>query len=325
MSAGSNSIKNPQPTIIRLFGVEHDKYSVEKTKKELTEFISDDTDAIFFEAPPDQDLREGEGIPEPGYFVTSFFCQPFLRNPSFVVYLLLIGLFPNLVKDLYQNQKISSAKPWEWKVGQRKVSEWDASMQIADEFDIPLIKVGKPLPEVISAQEFYWFPISWAFLIFSSYAILYLLHLAAVGSTIVLTIILLIFLMLTAAAAFKGLIVQWRRVGAFGAIYLVLIVMSSYFVVQGPAFASYIIGVIGGVLGLYLPASMVLRAFIFLPFMKSTINERNTYMMKRIIDQSESNGYSDVCVVTGAGHLDNLVKLCDIRGVEYPEPFDMRS
>lgn len=324
MASGSNSVKSSLPSIIRLFGVEHDKYSVSKTKRELEEFISEDTEAIFFEAPSTEDLREGEGIPEPGYLLTSFFSQPFLRNPSFVVHLLLMGLFPNLIKDMYQNREIRYAKPWEWKVGRRKVSEWDASFKISEDLEIPLIKVDKPLPKVILDQDFIWAPISWAFLIILGYVLSYLLKLAAVGSAVVLIIFLMIFLTILVAVRIKGQKVQWKRVAGAVGIYLVIIGMAFYFVVQGPVLASYIIGVIGGVIALYLPTSMALRVLIFQPFIKSTISERNIYMMKKIIDESESNEYSEVCVVIGAGHLENFKKLCDICGIDYPEPVDMR-
>lgn len=314
-----------RPSTIRLFGVEHDEYSVSKTKEELEAFIRDETEAIFFEAPNDDELRDGEGLPEPGYRVTSFFWQPFRRNPGFVVYILLVGLVPTLIKDLYYERTLQSLKPWNWNVGRRIVSEWEAATEIADQRDIPLIKVDKPLPAVINNQANQWTPISALVFLVVSLILGYIAWIAAVDSAFVMWIYLAIFLAILAVARLKGHTVHWRQVAALVAIYLVLIILTSYFVVEGPKLGSYIIAGLATAIVVYYPTIITLHVCIYLPFIKATNDERNTYMMQQIINVAEKEDYTDVCVIIGASHLDHFEDLCDIRDVTCPEPVDMQT
>jgi hypothetical protein len=310
---------------IRLFGVEHDEYSVSETKEELASFISEDTEVIFFEAPNDDNLREGEGIPEPGYHMTSFFWRPFLRNPSFVIYLLLVGLIPNLLKELYRERTLASLNPWTWKVGRRIVSEWNAATDLADQRGIPLIKVDKPMSDVICDQENHWTPLSVIFLVGLLLVLGYIAWIAAIGSVIVMWVYLAFFLVFLVIARFKGYTVNWRQVAVAVGVYFLLILLASYFVVEGPKLGAYIIAELATITVLYVLAIMTLRVCIYLPFIKATNDERNTYMMQQIIETAQEEDYTDVCVVIGASHLDHFEDPCDIRDVTCPEPVDMRT
>lgn len=314
-----------RPSTIRLFGVEHDEYAISKTKDELEAFLEDEMEAIFFEAPNDDDLREGEGLPEPGYRVSSFFWQPFLRNPGFVVYLLLVGLVPTLIKDLYYERTLQSLKPWTWNVGRRIVSEWEAATELAEQRNIPLIKVDKPLPAVISDQANHWTPISALVLLVVSLVVGYVAWIAAVGSAFVMWIYLALFLAILVVARLKGRSVKWRQVAAVVTVYLILIFFTSYFVVEGPKLGSYVIAELATAIVVYYPTLIALHGCIYLPFIKATNDERNTYMMQQIIDEAEKNDYTDVCVIVGASHLDHFEDLCDIRDVTCPEPVDMHT
>lgn len=314
-----------RPSTVRLFGVEHDEYSVSKTKERLESFISEDTEAIFFEAPNDDDLREGEGIPEPGYHITSFFWRPFLRNPSFVIYFLLVGLIPNLLKELYQERTFASPNPWTWKVGRRIVSEWNAATDLAEQRDIPVIKVDKPMPDVIRDQKNHWTSISTIFLLGLLLVLGYIAWFAAIVSVIVMWVYLALFLAFLAIARLKGYTINWRQVAVAVGVYFLLILLASYFVVKGPKLGAYFIAELATIIVLYLLAVMTLQVCIYLPFIKATNDERNTYMMQQIIETAQKEDYTDVCGVIGASHLDHFKDLCDIRDVTCPEPVDMRT
>jgi len=188
MNETGGTATDRRPSTIRLFDVEHDEYSASKAKEELEASIKEGTEATFFEVPNDEDLREFEELPEPGYRVSSFFWRPFLRNPGFVVYLLFVGLVPTLIKDLYHERTLQSLKPWTWNVGRRIVSEWEATTDLADQRNIPLIKIDKPLPAVISDQANHWTPISVLVLLVVSLVLGYVAWIAAVGSVFVMWI-----------------------------------------------------------------------------------------------------------------------------------------
>lgn len=314
-----------RPFTIRLFGVEHDEYSVSRTKAELESFLSEDTEAIFFELPNDEDLDEGEGLPEPGYHLISFFWRPFLRNPSFVTYLFLVGLIPNLLKAIYQERTFASLNPWTWKVGRRIVSEWTAATELADKRTIPLIKVDKPMPDVITDQENHWTPISAIFLLSLLLVLGYIARLAAIWSAFVMWVYLAIFIAFLAIAHLKGYTINWRQVAVAVGVYFLLILLTTYFVVDGLKLGAYLIAELATITVLYAVAIILLRVFIFRPFIKATNDERNTYMMQNIIETAQEEDYTDVCVVIGASHLDHFEDLCDIRDVTCPDPVDMRT
>jgi len=265
-----------RPSTIRLFGVEHDEYSDSRTREELESFVTEETEAIFFEAPNDEDLDEGEGLPDSGYHMTSFVWQPFLRNPSFVIYLLLVGLIPNVLKELYQERTLASLNPWTWKVGQRIVSEWTAATELTEQRGIPLTKVDKPMPAVIRDQEHHWTPLSVIFLAGLLLVLGYIAWIAAIGSVIVMWIYLAFFLAFLAIARFKGYTVNWRQVAIAVGVYFLLILLASYFVVEGPKLGASIIAELATITVLYVLAIMTLRVCIYLPFIKATNDERNT-------------------------------------------------
>lgn len=94
--------------------------------------------------------------------------------------------------------------------------------------------------------------------------------------------------------------------------------------VEGPNLGAYITAELATIT-LYVLAITTLRVCIYLPFIKATNDERNTYIMQQIIETAQNKDYTDVCVVIGASHLDHFEDLCDIRDVTCPEPVDMRT
>jgi len=109
---------------------------------------------------------------------------------------------------------------------------------------------------------------------------------------------LTIFLAILAVARLKGRTVKWRQVAGIVSIYVVLIFLTSYFVVEGPKLGSYIIAELATAIVVYYPTVIALHGCIYLPFIKATNDERNTYMVQQIIDAAEQEGYTDVCVVS---------------------------
>ena len=62
---------------------------------------------------------------------------------------------------------------------------------------------------------------------------------------------------------------------------------------------------------------IVLGVLVFLPFIRSTVSLRNTYMLENIQEISRKNDYEDVLLITGKDHIDNFESLISLTSHSY--------
>jgi hypothetical protein len=312
-----------QPRVVRLFGVHHDEYSTSRVAEALDDHLSAETDAIFFELPADDDLNPGEGFPEEGFHVGSFFWRPFLRHPAMVLLLVLLTTPRRLIREMVREKSLPSWRVWTWPVGRKTASEWSAATRIAEDREIPLYKVDKPMYEVIENQGWNWAIMSWLIVGAIGYGGWRFAEFLVRYPQTLLATYFVGLLAFYGIARLQGRTVQWRTVGKVAAGYLVLVVGAGSLLANGWTTTHLLITAVVSSVALYLPLSIIYRALVYDPFIPMTIPERNAYMMEHVVDRAEREGFEDVAVIVGRNHLANFQTLCRIRGIESTPVVDM--
>jgi len=139
---------------IRIFGDHHSNHTVEEVKQELTDFISDETDAIYLE------LRQKKQS-----ILDLLFSKAFLRNPMFILWSVYLLILMRLFGSLFAKVGLAS-KPRTSNFSPSKLgSEFKAGREIAVERDIDWDCVDIPISNMVEEQGRKWTIGSWATLV----------------------------------------------------------------------------------------------------------------------------------------------------------------
>lgn len=135
---------------IRILGDHHNNHSVEFYKQELSEFISEDTEAIYLEQPAkDESLRD------------LFLSIAFLLNPLFVLWIFYKAAQNRILVSIYTRMGLISI-PGNGNMTPSQIgSEFRAGIELAVERDLDCAEVDMIPSTTVRTQELRWTLGSW--------------------------------------------------------------------------------------------------------------------------------------------------------------------